>query len=208
MLLGDDVLTSTEFVGLAIIIAMITPIIIYSIVRIRKKQGAALMIEYGWLLTIAGAIGTVVAHSKYNEAKEDYENRIYAYLSEAKSNMEIAQNATYICIAATVLGVVLLIVGYIIKSSKDANIRQEALIKHIIAQQGTDLFQTNRTLQENNMQTESTHDCPHCGATIPDDAKFCSLCGKKIDRDITCPNCGLKNQSDAKFCYSCGNKIE
>ena len=48
--------------------------------------------------------------------------------------------------------------------------------------------------------------CPACGEALPGDAKFCSNCGQKIERQhrAFCTKCGAKLDPNDKFCSSCG----
>ena len=53
--------------------------------------------------------------------------------------------------------------------------------------------------------------CAKCGATLPQNAKFCLECGEKIappipDGMIVCPECG-KTVAKGKFCPECGHKF-
>ena len=50
--------------------------------------------------------------------------------------------------------------------------------------------------------------CSKCNAEIADNAKFCTVCGAKVEPEIKCPNCGAIVGKDAKFCTECGCKIE
>jgi len=44
--------------------------------------------------------------------------------------------------------------------------------------------------------------CPNCQTENPDDAKFCSECGNKLE--LACPGCGKVNPLGDKFCGKCG----
>ena len=48
--------------------------------------------------------------------------------------------------------------------------------------------------------------CPHCGALVSENAKFCKECGKAIAPagTVPCPKCGAQIAKDAKFCKECG----
>ncbi|QSG08478.1 zinc-ribbon domain-containing protein [Halapricum desulfuricans] len=43
--------------------------------------------------------------------------------------------------------------------------------------------------------------CPDCGASLPDEATFCSECGASVER--TCPDCGTAVPAAANFCPNC-----
>jgi len=57
--------------------------------------------------------------------------------------------------------------------------------------------------------------CLNCGKELPDDAKFCSGCGKQIEtkeKEIintvpVCSSCGEKIITGNKFCIKCGNPV-
>ena len=49
--------------------------------------------------------------------------------------------------------------------------------------------------------------CENCGASIPDDSKFCPVCGKKlapVSFGRICPSCGVELREDSRFCENCG----
>jgi class 3 adenylate cyclase/tetratricopeptide (TPR) repeat protein len=48
--------------------------------------------------------------------------------------------------------------------------------------------------------------CTACGASNPDEARFCASCGGSIGR--TCPSCGASVPADARFCPSCGTSLQ
>ena len=53
--------------------------------------------------------------------------------------------------------------------------------------------------------------CPTCKTELEDGAKFCSVCGNKIEipeQKISCPVCGNPLAPGAKFCSICGTKTE
>ncbi len=47
--------------------------------------------------------------------------------------------------------------------------------------------------------------CPQCQFDNREEAKFCSECGKKLER--ACPACGNLNRLGAKFCDDCGHNL-
>lgn len=48
--------------------------------------------------------------------------------------------------------------------------------------------------------------CNHCGASIDDDAQFCTTCGKKVEMERHCIHCGAVIDADSVFCTSCGRR--
>jgi hypothetical protein len=49
--------------------------------------------------------------------------------------------------------------------------------------------------------------CPSCQATLPDNARFCNVCGAAIPQQVTCPTCGAAVENGQKFCMKCGTRI-
>lgn len=60
--------------------------------------------------------------------------------------------------------------------------------------------------------------CPNCGLTNPENARFCFECGTAFQKSIkmeyyqpsastSCPKCGLSNPNSGKFCYGCGTVL-
>lgn len=47
--------------------------------------------------------------------------------------------------------------------------------------------------------------CPQCGAAVSANAKFCSVCGTKLQ--CTCPSCGAAVKPGSKFCSECGQAL-
>lgn len=50
--------------------------------------------------------------------------------------------------------------------------------------------------------------CINCGATLKEGAKFCHVCGKKVEVLRFCSACGEKNDPDDNFCVHCGNSLK
>ena len=48
--------------------------------------------------------------------------------------------------------------------------------------------------------------CVYCGAELMDGARFCAMCGRKVE-DV-CPACGAKKMEGARFCAMCGQAFE
>lgn len=53
--------------------------------------------------------------------------------------------------------------------------------------------------------------CPNCSGQIPDQAKFCNLCGKAVPEvkpaENRCPKCGTVSAAGVKFCGKCGSAL-
>lgn len=57
--------------------------------------------------------------------------------------------------------------------------------------------------------------CPRCGQTLPDEAKFCNLCGRSLafakptpaPGPRACPNCGTLNAASMYVCGKCGKEL-
>ena len=52
--------------------------------------------------------------------------------------------------------------------------------------------------------------CPDCGRDIPDNARVCPFCGKRIIRikpKSICPNCGAEVPDGASVCPGCGCSV-
>ena len=51
--------------------------------------------------------------------------------------------------------------------------------------------------------------CSKCGASIPEDSKFCPSCGNSTAKvETVCPNCSAKVAEGSRFCPSCGTNME
>ena len=48
--------------------------------------------------------------------------------------------------------------------------------------------------------------CSTCHHNNPQDAKFCMICGKKLQRE--CSSCGAELPENALFCMKCGKEID
>ncbi len=47
--------------------------------------------------------------------------------------------------------------------------------------------------------------CPECRTELPDEAKFCNECGRKLE--LVCSECGKGNPPASKFCLECGHNL-
>ncbi len=61
---------------------------------------------------------------------------------------------------------------------------------------------------------QGAEECPYCGAAVPPDGQFCTVCGRKLSGDTHedtsaafCPKCGATVKPDAVFCKACGEKL-
>ncbi len=49
--------------------------------------------------------------------------------------------------------------------------------------------------------------CNHCGAELPEDARFCHMCGKEVRRRTVCPRCRAELPDGSRFCSFCGAPV-
>ncbi len=64
------------------------------------------------------------------------------------------------------------------------------------------MYQNQNAQQQS---AEKTVNCPKCGATVSEKAKFCAECGAPMGS--VCPKCGASVKKGAKFCAECGTKL-
>ena len=50
--------------------------------------------------------------------------------------------------------------------------------------------------------------CPNCQTELPDNSKFCGVCGQSLIAERKCPQCGQVNPKDFKFCLQCGVALD
>ena len=46
--------------------------------------------------------------------------------------------------------------------------------------------------------------CSECGEDLPQGARFCSGCGRRVPKTIACPQCDAQVAEGARFCFNCG----
>lgn len=63
-----------------------------------------------------------------------------------------------------------------------------------------------KTISEPKITIAGSMVCYSCGEIIPDDSKFCPMCGRELF--ITCPTCGTVFSSQYYFCNQCGTNIK
>ena len=49
--------------------------------------------------------------------------------------------------------------------------------------------------------------CPNCQTELPDNSKFCGVCGQSLVTERKCPQCGHINPQDYNFCLQCGQPL-
>jgi tetratricopeptide (TPR) repeat protein len=49
--------------------------------------------------------------------------------------------------------------------------------------------------------------CLKCQAELPDNAKFCGVCGQSLKAENVCAQCGQVNPQDFLFCLQCGHSL-
>ncbi len=49
--------------------------------------------------------------------------------------------------------------------------------------------------------------CPKCQTELPENAKYCGVCGQALSAERNCPHCGQANPQDFKFCLQCGRPL-
>jgi tetratricopeptide (TPR) repeat protein len=49
--------------------------------------------------------------------------------------------------------------------------------------------------------------CPKCQAELPDNARFCGVCGQSLKAERVCAQCGHANPQDFQFCLQCGHSL-
>jgi tetratricopeptide (TPR) repeat protein len=49
--------------------------------------------------------------------------------------------------------------------------------------------------------------CPKCQAELPDNARFCGVCGESLKGERVCSQCGQVNSQDFQFCLQCGHNL-
>jgi tetratricopeptide (TPR) repeat protein len=49
--------------------------------------------------------------------------------------------------------------------------------------------------------------CPKCQVELPDNAKFCGVCGQSLKAERVCPQCSQVNPQDFQFCLQCGRAL-
>jgi predicted nucleic acid-binding Zn ribbon protein len=65
-------------------------------------------------------------------------------------------------------------------------------------------------LEEQLNHLDGRRTCPSCGASVPLNSQFCSICGAKLppaEGLSVCPRCGKPLQPGDKFCINCGYQV-
>lgn len=51
-------------------------------------------------------------------------------------------------------------------------------------------------------------ECKKCGAMLPEDGKFCPMCGARADGKKVCPSCRQSVAEEAVYCTYCGKRLD
>ena len=46
---------------------------------------------------------------------------------------------------------------------------------------------------------------PACQSKLPDEARFCNVCGERLE--LECPQCNKVNPLGSRFCLACGKEL-
>lgn len=72
-----------------------------------------------------------------------------------------------------------------------------------------------RDLRKQLNSIEKAGKCENCGAVLIENAKFCTVCGKPVQKPVPaegsenkCPICGATISEELSFCTSCGTKLK
>lgn len=94
----------------------------------------------------------------------------------------------------------------------DAGAEQKEIIDEI-----NGLYAEIADNKEQIKQIKGVEKCPKCGADVPLNSTFCSVCGTKIERAVEekkeeigrkCPKCGATVADGDSFCNACGTKVD
>lgn len=173
--------------------------------QLTVKKSGGVKITLGWIFSIIGAVGAIISGIAYISAKDDYENRIYSFYSRSKSDMQVAQIALFICLGVLILGVILLVAGYISRSQKQSDMRTEKIMQQLVNNNQNNIAPAVNIPVYTEEKTGVS--CPNCGYKNTEGAKFCNSCGQKLETGKICAGCGFENAATAKFCKHCGEKL-
>lgn len=74
--------------------------------------------------------------------------------------------------------------------------------------QGSPALATGGGKGDGGGNTLNTLNCPDCNHRIPEDCRFCPLCGHQVVRIACCSQCGENLTPMAKFCSKCGQPTD
>lgn len=49
--------------------------------------------------------------------------------------------------------------------------------------------------------------CAECGQQLPEGARFCTACGRRVEPVLVCAQCQTQAPEGAKFCFNCGSAL-
>ncbi len=91
--------------------------------------------------------------------------------------------------------------------SVSSSIAEEAIMKEV--EVTAEAEKVNETDKEKPISVKKT--CQKCGAILPPGAKFCAMCGEKVEipkpKPRFCRFCGSKAVEGSSFCHNCGKKL-
>lgn len=49
--------------------------------------------------------------------------------------------------------------------------------------------------------------CAECGQHLPEGARFCTACGRRVEPVLECPQCRTQAPEGARYCFKCGTAL-
>lgn len=135
------------------------------------------MIILGWLFSIGGGLGLIYTTSERDKTEYKWSNA----LGGDTSDIDMLY---YVSIAALILGIIFLIVGYLrsIKRSNDQKSNQQKYQKSVSIDYHNPAIEADTNHVAHIIETNADDEvlfCPSCGNAFKSGDVFCSKCGKK-----------------------------